>query len=329
MLVDQFGRVHSYLRLAITDKCNLRCQYCIPYEKHTFLPKEELLSYEELLRITGIFVQLGVNKVRLTGGEPFMRKDCMAFIRKIRSIYPDVALHITTNGTLIAPHCQELADLGIQGVNLSCDSLDPVTYQKITRRDDFFKVWETMELLLEKKIPLKLNAVCQEDTTPENFFAFVQLADVYDLEARFIEQMPFNGVKELQKGGGHWNAMAIQQVLEKQFGRLNPVPVERGSAPAETFQLAGKKGKIGIIAAWTRSFCGSCDRIRINSTGNLMTCLYAHSSLNVRDMMRAGNTDLMIIGKLQEAFSQKAKDGFAAEALRMDKVLPYMTQIGG
>src|SRR5688572_11459962 len=193
MLLDNHGRPLTYLRLAVTDRCNLRCFYCMPEEGIRYLPKKELLTFEEIHRIVSVLAGMGISKVRLTGGEPFVRTDLMKMIRGLVRIPGVHEMHITTNGLLTAPHIPELKSLGIKSVNLSLDTLDAGRFMAITRRNEFQKTMDTLHHLLDAGISVKVNAVVMEGKNIEDIIPMVELTRVHPIEVRFIEEMPFNG----------------------------------------------------------------------------------------------------------------------------------------
>lgn len=327
MLTDNHGRPLNYMRLAVTDRCNLRCFYCMPEEGIKYLPKKDLLTFDEIIRIVSIMAGMGISKVRLTGGEPFVRTDLMDLIRRIVKVNGVTELHITTNGILTAPHIQELSDLGIRSVNLSLDTLDPERFKNITRRDEFAKTWDTFQQLLSKNIHVKINAVVMEEKNIDDIVPMIQMTKDHDVSVRFIEEMPFNGE------GNHysklnWTHNKILSYIKDQFPTLVKLP-DAPHATAYTYQVPGHKGTVGIIAAFSRTFCGTCNRIRVTAQGTLKTCLYDDGVLNIKELIRSGEPDAMIERHLLRAFSSRDKDGFEAEGKRSKVVTESMSTIGG
>ena len=225
-LYDQHGRPLEYLRLAVTDRCNLRCFYCMPEEGIQYLPKQELLTYEEMLRLTAVLAGLGVRKVRLTGGEPFVRRDLVPFMERLADLPGIDDISLTTNGVLTAPHVPALARLGVKAVNLSLDTLDRARFASITRRDELPRVMDTFYALLDAGIQVKINAVVMDGQNIGDLIPLADLSRTLPVDVRFIEEMPFNG-------GSHaagptslpWNHVRIRQHLEAHFGDLTPVPM--------------------------------------------------------------------------------------------------------
>ncbi len=327
MLVDNHNRPLNYMRLAVTDRCNLRCFYCMPEEGIKYLPQKELLTFDEILRIVTITARMGISKIRLTGGEPFVRTDLMDLIRSIVKVDGVNELHITTNGTLTTPHIDELRDLGIKSVNLSLDTLDSSRFKTITRRDEFAKTWDTLQQLLHSKIPVKINAVVMEGKNIDDIIPMVELTKDRPMSIRFIEEMPFNGE------GTHyprltWTYHKILSYIKEHYPGLIKL-TDAPNATAYGYQVPGYAGTIGIIAAFSRTFCGTCNRIRVTAQGTLKTCLYDDGVLNLKDLLRSGEPDTMIESHLMNAFKSRAKDGFEAEKHRKKQVSESMSTIGG
>ncbi len=328
MLTDNHGREISYLRLAVTDRCNLRCFYCMPHEGIDFLPKTHLLSYEEMLRITGILSGLGVSKIRITGGEPFVRRDLMDFLRALASDPGIKKINLTTNGVLTAPHVPELSAIGISSVNLSLDSLDRERFAMMTRRDELPQVLKTLDALLDHQIPTKINTVVMSGKNTDDIISMAALTKDKPVSVRFIEEMPFNGNGFSNTGEKHATYQDIFAVLQNAFPGLYPLENEPGSTSVN-YAIPGHSGTVGIIAAFSRTFCGSCNRIRITPTGTFKTCLYEEGGPNVRDLMRKGASDDEIKDFFIRMVRHRAKDGFEAEQKRKHIIKESMTTIGG
>jgi len=225
MLVDNHNRALNYMRLAVTDRCNLRCFYCMPEEGIKYLPQKELLTFDEILRIVSITARLGISKIRLTGGEPFVRTDLMDLIRQIVKVDGVRELHITTNGILTAPHIRELKDLGIKSINLSLDTLDAGRFKTITRRDEFHKTWSTLQQLIESGIPVKINAVVMENKNIDDIWPMIELTKDQNVSVRFIEEMPFNGSPHARQEGNHhtklnWTHKKILSHIKERYPDL-------------------------------------------------------------------------------------------------------------
>lgn len=327
-LYDNHGRPINYVRLAVTDRCNLRCFYCMPEEGIRYLPKKQLLTFEEIERLISLLATMGITKVRLTGGEPFVRNDLMQLINRISEIPGIQDLHLTTNGVLTAPHVPELKKLGIASLNLSLDTLDKSRFHSITRRDEFEPVMKTLRLLLKHEIPVKINAVVMDGKNIEDIVSLIELTRDHAVDIRFIEEMPFNGE------GNHYPALnwTYKKILQYIEGHYTLVKIP--DAPFSTsynYKVPGYRGNIGVIAAFSRTFCGTCNRIRITAQGTLKTCLYDDGVLDIRQLLRSGVDDEEIKNNLLKAFNSRAKDGFEAEAKRHNHlpVSESMSTIGG
>jgi molybdenum cofactor biosynthesis protein A len=326
MLRDNFGREISYLRLAVTDRCNLRCTYCMPAEGILFSSRNEILSYEELSRLCRIYSALGIRKIRITGGEPFMRRDLMTFLRTISQENLFEKISITTNGTLTRPFLSELMKLGIHDFNLSIDSLDKVRFQEITRRNCYEEVIACMQELMKAPFRLKLNAVMMENVNEADFIPLIELARTNTVDVRFIEEMPFNGtgIRQMPK----WTASAMTDLLKQHYNTAEQIPFVDGSTSIN-YTIPGFKGNVGFIAAYTRSFCGTCNRIRLTPSGEMKTCLYAKSGLSLKQLLRSGASDAEISEAISDSIQNRYKDGHEAEEDRGVEVSESMATIGG
>ncbi|NNE30630.1 MAG: GTP 3',8-cyclase MoaA [Saprospiraceae bacterium] len=329
MLIDNHGRVINYLRLAVTDRCNLRCFYCMPEEGIEYVRRDELMSFEEMIRITKLFASQGISKIRITGGEPFLRKDLMEFLDVITSIPEIEQVSITTNGTLLRKHIPELKRMGVRNINLSLDSLDAERFRKITRRDNLSEVLDAMDLLVDQGFKTRVNAVVMAGKNTQDIIPMVELGRNRPISIRFIEEMPFNGT-EGQGNQGFWSYVDILDHIRSHFPnfvKLNDGP----SSTSMNYQIEGFQGSFGIIAAYSRTFCGTCNRLRLTPQGTIRTCLYDQGVFNIKTMMRQGATDQEILVALQSALNHRAKDGFEAERNRIKNfpVSESMATIGG
>ena len=329
MLYDNHGRRINYLRLAVTDRCNLRCFYCMPEEGIKYLPKKELLSYEEMERIVRLLASLGINKLRITGGEPFLRKGMMDFISSLNQIEGIDVLNITTNGTLTKHLIPDFKKVGIKSVNLSLDSLDEKRFFDITRRNDFHTVMDTFHQLIEHNISTKINAVVMAGRNIEDIRPLVELTRKYPVSVRFIEEMPFNGTG---KDSNHslWDFPKILEYIKTFFPNLEKINDPKYST-SFNYKVPGYKGSVGIIAAYSRLFCGSCNRIRLTPQGILKTCLYDDGVFNLKELIRQGGDDEHLKTAFLDALGNRAKDGFDAEKNRnIDfPISESMATIGG
>jgi cyclic pyranopterin phosphate synthase len=323
-LIDNHGRPITYLRLAITDRCNLRCRYCRPEEGVPFIPHADILSFEEMERLVTIFAGLGISKIRLTGGEPFSRRGVMPFLKKLREINGINSLHVTTNGVKTARYLDELQEIDLAGINLSLDTLDPQRFRQITRRNYLDGVLETLHGALAREIPLKVNSVVLEDTSDQEIRSLATLAEIYPLTLRFIERMPFSGtirVAAISNGDLTTRLRRIFPALKKSQTAL--------PTTARIFSVPGFKGKLGLIQGYSRSFCHTCNKVRITPPGMLKTCLYDNGALDLRELVRSGETDREIGKKISDCLNNRFVNGFAAEKACSRTEEPSMSVIGG
>jgi len=328
MIKDSYGRTLNYLRLAVTDRCNLRCTYCMPKEGLDWLPNKELMTNEEMLKLCSVFVNMGVEKIRITGGEPFVRKDFLPLLEDLSQLKGLRELSLTTNGLLTAPWVPELKRLGISTVNLSLDTLDKDRFFQITRRNSFGQVMKTLDALLSHGIDVKINAVVMENINTADIIPMVRLTEKLPVSVRFIEEMPFNGSD--QQVSLTWDHFRILELIREAFPSIYKT-VDPPHSTAYNYKIPGHIGEIGIIAAYTRSFCGSCNRIRITPTGMLRTCLYDQGIFNMKDALREGRTDEELENRITQAILKKAETGWEAENNRdqQETVHESMATIGG
>lgn len=329
MLTDQHGRKISYLRLAVTDRCNLRCFYCMPEDGINWLQRDELLSYEELLHLCRLLVEMGIDKIRITGGEPFVRKDLMQLLTELSGLEGLKELSLTTNGVLTAPHIPQLKALGINNINLSLDTLDAGRFYSITRRDEFAAVMNTLHEMLRHDMRVKINAVVMDGRNTQDILPLVALTKDLPVDVRFIEEMPFNGDSHIYQGLA-WDHVRILQHITEHYPDIQKVNDEP-FATAYNYHIPEHAGKIGIIAAYSRTFCGTCNRIRLTPEGELKTCLYEGDGLNVKALLRGGMADNRLKQALNGPILHRFKDGFEAEKGRKitNPVHESMASIGG
>ncbi|QCX00512.1 GTP 3',8-cyclase MoaA [Aggregatimonas sangjinii] len=325
---DSFDRTIDYVRIAVTDRCNLRCFYCMPAEGIPYEPKAHLLSYEEITRLLKVLGELGFRKVRFTGGEPFLRKDFMQLLENTAQLGDYKSIHITSNGTLLQRHIPRLKELGITKINLSIDSLNKERFHKITRRDDFEKVMQTFHMLIDHGFQIKLNAVIMKGINTQDIIPLAELAKNHPVDVRFIEEMPFNG--GYKENLEMYSARDIHADLKAQYPNLARLPSAHGDT-ASLLSVPGYKGNIGVIAAFSRTFCNTCNRLRISSKGDIKSCLYDDGVFNIRDFMRSGVSDIELAAKFREIVRLKPKDGFEAEKMRKAPAaaMQSMSSIGG
>jgi len=284
-LEDTHGRAVSYMRISVTDRCNLRCSYCAG-EGLDFIPHPDILRYEEISALISMARNLGVQKVRFTGGEPFVRKGFGDFIVDSARLFPDMDLCVTTNATLIGDEVERLARAGIRRVNISLDTLNREKFERITARDQFKTVRANIDRCLEAGMQLKVNAVAMKGVNDDEVAAFVDFARRNPLDLRFIEFMPV-GLETGWDDSLVWSADDILAAAGE-FAELTPVTTAgmRRHGPARMFDIKGGKGRIGLISPYTNHFCASCNRLRITSDGNLRTCLFSDRVYKLRPALR-------------------------------------------
>ena len=249
LLIDNHGRIINYLRLAVTDRCNLRCFYCMPVDGLNWLSRTELMSYEEMLRACTLLVKMGIQKIRITGGEPFIRKDIMKLLTAISKLSGVQELSLTTNGVLTAPYVAELKAIGVKSVNLSLDTLDAGRFFSITRRDEFGAVMATLDELLKHNIEVKINAVVMEGKNTQDIVPLVKLTSELPVSVRFIEEMPFNGDGKIHQTKTSWDYIRILEEIKNAFPGIKKIK-DPAYSTAYNYNIPGYTGNVGIIAAY-------------------------------------------------------------------------------
>lgn len=325
MLTDAHHRIIDYVRLSVTDRCNLRCTYCMPENMH-FVQRKELLTDPEILTLLQILGAAGISKVRITGGEPFLRPGLMALLEKIKAIPGISEIAITTNGVLTKSYIPALQQLGINNINLSLDTLQADRFFQITRRSKFTTVMDTLQSLLQHNMQVKINAVVMENVNTDELTAFTELTRDHALSVRFIEEMPFNGQGHTFSGIT-WNYHKILDTISDVY-TLEKI----ADAPHSTslnYHIPGHRGNIGVIPAYSRTFCGTCNRLRISATGSMKTCLYGNDVLNVKGMLQQNTQQHLLLPAIQTAIHGRFANGFEAEQHHTEKNMESMSVIGG
>jgi len=325
-LVDKFGRFHNNLRISVTDRCNLRCTYCMP-EEVTFLDRAQLMSFEEIERIVRITAPLGIDKIRLTGGEPLLRRDLPTLVRMLCAIPGIKDVGLTTNGLLLADQAQALYEAGMRRINISLDALDPERFRILTRRSGVELVLQGIEAAKRAGFhPVKINAVSIRGLTEDEVVPLARYAREKNLELRFIEYMPI--------GADQWErdkvlfAHEILEIIEREVGPLVPASDYDPKAPAMDFEYVDGGGRVGIIASISRPFCQQCNRMRLTAEGKLRNCLFALDELDIKTMLRDGTSDDEISRKVLENVADKW-EGHEINTARFVKPLRTMHTIGG
>lgn len=307
-LTDNFQRQHDYLRISITEKCNLRCLYCMPEEGVPQSPRRDLLTSPEIAILSSIFVSQGVSKIRLTGGEPTVRRDILPLMQQLGALRSRGLreLCLTTNGLNLARKLDGMVEAGLTGVNLSLDTLDPWQFQIMTRRKGFEAVMKSIDRILHMNelgagIKLKLNCVVMRGVNEREIIPFVELGREKDIEVRFIEYMPFDGNKWSQ--GKMLSYKEMLDIIRQKYPTLRKVADHKNDT-SKTYEIPGFVGKMGFITSMTHNFCGTCNRLRITSDGNLKVCLFGNAEVSLRDILRKSNGNQPIDEQAFEAMKQ-------------------------
>ena len=323
-LVDTFGRVHRDLRISVTDRCNFRCTYCMPSEGMTWLPKQDVLTFEELERVARLLVEVhGITSIRLTGGEPTVRAHLPVLVSKLAALPVDLAL--TTNGATLRSCAADLATAGLRRVNVSLDSLQREKFAELTRRDELTNVLDGIDAAVEAGLaPVKVNVVVVRGSNDDEIVDLARYGRERGLIVRFIEFMPLDG------GGGWRNDQVVTQAeIVSQIAAVFPIePIVRGHSPAERFRYLDGRGEVGVIASVTQPFCDQCDRIRLTADGQLRNCLFSLEDHDLRDVLRGGGDDDALSDAIEACVTAKWA-GHAINQVQFVRPNRSMSQIGG
>ncbi len=309
MLADNHGRNFGYIRIGLTDQCNLRCRYCMPEQGLSWIPKSVLMTSDELKLLLYWFKNWGIGKVRFTGGEPLVRKDFLEILKHANELNFD-SLHLTTNGLLTEKYLPEIKKLGIRHINFSLDTLDPIQFEKITRRNEINKVLSSIDTALKLDFKVNVNTVLLKDTTEKECVQLMTWSLEKGIHLRFIEEMPFNG-QGIQPDW-HWNWRRIEEMFFHHFPMLTKMESNL-NATSVSFQIENKRGSIGYIAAYSRTFCGTCNRLRLTPDGRLHHCLYSEKFYPLLNNLRKGKKEDEIFQEIDTFVKGKSINGFEAE----------------
>jgi cyclic pyranopterin phosphate synthase len=329
-LIDTFDRVHDNLRISVTDRCNIRCFYCMPEDGVKFQPREEILTFEEIERFVRVAVTLGVRKLRLTGGEPLLRKDLPKLVQRLGAIKGVEDTGLTTNGVLLAGHAQALYDAGLRRLNVHLDTLDRERFQHITRRDDFGKVMAGIEAAQKAGFSIKINAVAVKNLVEPDIVPLARFGRERGIEIRYIEFMPLDA-QGIWDHGKVLLADEMIAMLEREIGPLRAIPDADLRAPATEYEFADGKGRVGFIASVSKPFCLNCNRIRLTAEGKFRYCLFAIEETDMRELLRRGasaETDAAIA----DAIRASVKSKWIGHQINTTKFVPPprpMYSIGG
>ena len=325
-LVDRHDRRLNYLRISVTDRCNLRCTYCVPGDRIERLSHDEILRYEEILRIVRIGVKLGITKVRVTGGEPLVRTGVIGFLESLSKISGLSELTLTSNGVYLEEHLQRIRAAGIRRLNISLDTLQREKFTRITGHDEFDRVWQGIESARDAGFsPIKLNVVALRGTNDDELIDFARLTFQTPYHVRFIEHMPI-GESQIQKT----RPLLVQDIkaIIRPLGKMLPVEKNADDGPAERFRFPNAKGEVGFISALSHHFCSSCNRLRLTASGQLRPCLLSDRQFDLKGQMRAGCSD----SQLAEIFHQAVRSKPSEHCLAVNDptgVGCQMSSIGG
>lgn len=321
-MIDSFGRNIDYMRVSITDRCNLRCKYCMPHGIQ-WLPMEEILTFEEMAEVCKQAAGLGIRKIKVTGGEPLVRKGCCDFVRMLKQIPGIEQVTLTTNGVLLTQYARELCDAGIDAVNVSLDTLDREKYREITGFDALLQVLAGMEAMERTGIPVKMNTVLQPGKNDGEWMELAMLAKDKKLDVRFIEMMPIGHGDEFEPVSNVW----LLEKLRETFKEVEEDKTIHGNGPAVYYRIPGFKGSIGFISAIHGKFCHNCNRIRMTATGQLKPCLCYEDSISVREELRKGHMDK--VGQLIAEAAGSKPLGHCFEHREIITERREMAKIGG
>ncbi|MDY3954328.1 MAG: GTP 3',8-cyclase MoaA [Anaerovoracaceae bacterium] len=323
-MIDGTGRNIDYIRISITDRCNLRCVYCMPETGVQMTSHKEILTFDEIIRLCGIFASLGIKKIKLTGGEPLCRIGVDDLVRDLKAVQGVEQVTLTTNAVELDEHLLPLYEAGLDAINISIDTADPALYKRLTRRDKFDEVMANIKMAAEfGKIPLKIN--CVPMTAEQKLYDVAEFARNYNIHVRFIEMMPIGFGKEFS----FISRDAIIELLEERFGPLTAADVSLGNGPAEYYSIPGFKGKIGFISAVSHKFCQTCNRVRMTAEGYLKTCLQYDSGVDLKACLRAGGTDAELKELIANAINEKPLAHHFGDEGDGGSETKIMSQIGG
>lgn len=304
-LIDSFERVHTNLRISVTDRCNIRCFYCMPAENVQFMQRKDLLTFEEIERFVRLMVPLGVNKIRLTGGEPLVRRELHKLVAMLADIDGIKDIGLTTNGILLAEQAQQLYDAGLRRLNVSLDALDPVKFKEVTRREGYEQVLEGIQAAQRVGFdPIKINAVAIRGVTESEIVPFGKFARESGCEVRFIEYMPLDADAAWERDKVLF-AQEIIDVLSTELSPLQPVGNHDPQAPATDYIFEDGIGRIGFIPSVSLPFCGNCNRFRLTADGKLRNCLFSLEETDIKPLLRQPGHEAEIIAQVRQCIQDK------------------------
>ncbi len=325
-IIDSYNRLINYLRISVTDRCNLRCIYCMPQGYRPKLPRENILRYEEILRIVKAGAGLGISKIRVTGGEPLVRKGIFNFLSLLNEINGISELSLTTNGVLLNENINKILSAGIKRINISLDTLQKRKFKKITGHDYYHQVWEGIIAAYESGMaPLKINTVILKGINDDELLDFAALSFFYPFHIRFIEHMPMGN--SCIKSDLHLPNSVIKKQISK-LGKMIPVKKKMSAGPARCFKFEGALGEVGFISPLSQSFCGDCNRLRLTANGQLRPCLLSDYQQNIAKEIRSGCSDKKLSEMIIQAIRYKP---YSHDLIhdKTPKILSQMSSVGG
>ncbi|HMG83177.1 MAG TPA: GTP 3',8-cyclase MoaA [Ferruginibacter sp.] len=296
MLLDSYNRIHNYLRISLTDNCNFRCFYCMPGDDHVFMPSAQMMQADEIQELAKIFINFGVNKIRLTGGEPLVRKDVGTIIKNLSAL--PVSLTLTTNGVRLHEFVEVIKASNIRTVNISLDTLDANKFQQITKRNDFKKVWDNIHLLIDLGIHVKVNVVAMKGINDNEINDFIAWTKQTPVHVRFIEFMPFTGNKWMSDKVFTWQQILQKAEQDYSFIRLK----DEGNDTAKKYIVPGHVGTFAVISTMTAPFCSTCNRMRLTADGKMKNCLFSKDEMDLLGALRNGKD---VMGLIQQSIKEK------------------------
>lgn len=326
-MIDKEGRVIDYLRISVTDRCNLRCVYCMPEEGLESISHSQIMTYDEIVRICRILAEHGLEKIKITGGEPLVRRDVVLLIRELKKIPLIKNITITTNGVLLEEYYDALVEAGIDAVTVSLDTLNPAIYQKITRRNELSRVLAGIKkAVTENKVRLKINCVPVGDTVEQDILALLDFAKASEVDVRFIEMMPIG----LGKQFAFVSEENIRSLIEETYGPMTLYCKRRGNGPCKYYDVPGLMGKIGFISAVSHKFCDRCNRVRLTADGFLKTCLQFDCGAQLKILLEEHASDEQLWKAMEEAiYFKPSSHHFEKETAAAEDEMRGMSQIGG
>ena len=330
-MLDSYNRIIDYIRISVTDRCNLRCIYCMPEEGISCVSHNDILTYEEMIHLCKCFAKLGIRKVKITGGEPLVRKNLSYLIENIKNIDGIEKVTLTTNGILLAEQMEDLYKAGIDGINVSLDTLDADKFFQLTRFDQLGRVLHGIQTALKyPMVTLKINCVpIKKYNDTDNIVSLINMAKYQKIHIRFIELMPIGYGKNMDS----FSEKEIKEIIEKNIGTLTPNSDNIGNGPGKYYNLEGYSGKVGFISAMSHEFCDSCNRVRLTAQGILKTCLQYKGGTNLKELLRSEAKDTQLLQVIKDTILQKPERHAFKEEVGTDTRKEFeegnMSQIGG